>query len=227
MKKGFTLSEVLITLVVIGVVAAISIPLVYSDWQRERTLTQLKKSYSVFANAMDLAILREGAIDTWTINAHTTGSWEFVEKYVLPYVNIEKDCKATTTNECAFNYTYLSRKQSGALDSENYRFILLDGTLAAVKVLEYTENGEKKVKPILTVDINGAAPPNMYGRDIFVFEYHDDGKAGKLTAYKEPELTREQTYTDGDSACNRNSKGEYCAALLMKDGWHFTKNYPW
>lgn len=227
MKKGFTLSEVLITLVVIGIVAAITIPVVYGDWQKERTLATLKKSFSTFSNAMELAILQEGAFDTWTIHPYTTGSWEFVEKYVIPYVNIEKNCQATTTGECAFNYTYLSRKQSGTLDSDNYRFMLLDGTLAAIKTVKYTKDGVEKVKPILTVDINGAAKPNMYGRDIFMFEYYDDGAAGKLVPYGEPELTREQTYSSGDSACNRNSKGEYCAALLMKDGWHFSKNYPW
>ena len=227
MKKAFTLSEVLITLVVIGVVAAITLPTVFADWQKERTLSALKKTYSFFSNAMQLAIMKEGPIDTWKIKTYATGAWEYTETYVLPYVSIAKNCNVETTPECEFKYTYLSRETSGSLDSNNYRFVLTDGTLAAIKTEEYTEEGVKKVKPVLTVDINGASAPNMYGRDIFVFEYYDDKLSGKLVPYNEPNLTREQTYTSGKSACNKKSSGEYCSALIMKDNWHFTKNYPW
>ena len=96
MKKAFTLSEVLITLVVIGVVAAITLPTVFGDWQKERTLSALKKTYSVFSNAMQLAIMKEGPIDTWKIKTYATGAWEFTEMYVLPYVSVAKNCNVET-----------------------------------------------------------------------------------------------------------------------------------
>ncbi len=229
MKKGFTLSEVLITLVVIGVVAAITIPTVLGDWQKERTLTALKKTYSTFSNAMELAILKEGPFDTWNIKTHVTGAWSFAEKYILPYVSTSKNCKIDTNEGCEFKFKYidLSRRNSGELNAGYFRFMTLDGVLVAIKIEEYTKDGVEKLRPSLIVDINGSAPPNMYGRDIFMFEYYDDGASGKFVAYNEPNLTREQTYTSGDSACNRQSKGEYCAALIMKDNWHLSKNYPW
>lgn len=227
MKKGFTLSETLITLVVIGIVAAITVPVIHSNWQKERTLSALKKSYSVFANATQLAISSEGPMKSWEIQTAATGAWSFVETYILPFVNIQHNCDVETTGACEFKYTTLNRQQTGILDSSNYRFSLMDGTRAAVRVTRYTENGKEKIKPILTVDINGDASPNMYGRDIFVFEYYDDGNSGKLVAYKEPELTREQVHNSDENACNRNAKGEYCAAMIMKDGWKFEDDYPW
>ena len=47
-KKGFTLAEVLITLAIIGVVAAIAIPSVISNTQQQEFKTGLKKSSFCF-----------------------------------------------------------------------------------------------------------------------------------------------------------------------------------
>ena len=43
MKKGFTLAEVLITLGIIGVVAAATIPSLITAYQKRATESQLKK----------------------------------------------------------------------------------------------------------------------------------------------------------------------------------------
>jgi prepilin-type N-terminal cleavage/methylation domain-containing protein len=45
-KLAFTLSEVLITLGIIGVVAAMSIPTLITSVQKIRTATELKKSFA-------------------------------------------------------------------------------------------------------------------------------------------------------------------------------------
>jgi len=47
MKKGFTLAEVLITLGIIGVVAAMTIPTLMTKYAKQRTETQLVKFYSM------------------------------------------------------------------------------------------------------------------------------------------------------------------------------------
>ena len=51
MKRGFTLAEVLITLGIIGAVAAITIPNLMTHFQQEQTVTKLKKAYSVINQA--------------------------------------------------------------------------------------------------------------------------------------------------------------------------------
>ena len=45
-KKGFTLAEVLITFGIIGVVAAITMPMLITHYQKQATVNQLKKAYS-------------------------------------------------------------------------------------------------------------------------------------------------------------------------------------
>ena len=57
---AFTLAEVLITLGVIGVVAALTIPNVIAKYQEMAAVVRLKKSYSVVTNAINRAMAEEG-----------------------------------------------------------------------------------------------------------------------------------------------------------------------
>ena len=47
MKKGFTLAEVLITLGIIGVVAALTLPSLIQNYKEKATVTAVKESYSI------------------------------------------------------------------------------------------------------------------------------------------------------------------------------------
>ena len=46
-KQGFTLAEVLITLEIIGIIAAMTIPKLVSYYEKKVTLSKLKKVYTV------------------------------------------------------------------------------------------------------------------------------------------------------------------------------------
>lgn len=63
--KGFTLAEVLITLGIIGVVAAITIPSLISNYQKKSTVTQLKKTYATISNAIRLSEDENGELSGW------------------------------------------------------------------------------------------------------------------------------------------------------------------
>ena len=62
MKKflAFTLSEVLITLGILGVVAALTVPDLVTSYQRKAQTVQLRKTISEIENALDLLITEEG-----------------------------------------------------------------------------------------------------------------------------------------------------------------------
>ena len=60
MKKGFTLAEVLITLAIIGVVAALTIPSVIVKTQQQEFKTGAKKAISVLSQAMQLTEVKDG-----------------------------------------------------------------------------------------------------------------------------------------------------------------------
>ncbi|MDR1168777.1 MAG: prepilin-type N-terminal cleavage/methylation domain-containing protein, partial [Heliobacteriaceae bacterium] len=51
-QKGFTLAEVLITLGIIGIIAALTMPALISDYKEKATVAKLKKVYSIFSQVM-------------------------------------------------------------------------------------------------------------------------------------------------------------------------------
>ena len=59
MKKAFTLSEVLITLGIIGVVAAITIPSLITKYQKKVIETTLKEDYSIMAQVNRMMIANQ------------------------------------------------------------------------------------------------------------------------------------------------------------------------
>ncbi len=223
MKKGFTLAEVLITLAIIGVVAALTIPSVIQNYKKIQTVTQLKKVYSALSNTTNLAILDHGPITSWEV-----GSWNgdasvaFADTYLIPYLKVSKNCGTEISANCGME----AYKLNGApyiFDRNFARFYLTDGTLIAL----ITINGEYKYA-VIYVDINGKKKPNTFGKDIFVFVYNIkyvvDGKFVPPGYLMHKDLLTLDSY---DDACNKNKSGWYCASLIMKDGWKMPDNYPW
>ncbi len=61
-QKGFTLAEVLITLGIIGVVAAMTLPTLISNYQKVVLKTQYKKGVSILANAIQMEMAKNETI---------------------------------------------------------------------------------------------------------------------------------------------------------------------
>lgn len=101
-KSAFTLAEVLITLGIIGVVAALTITSLVTRYQKKQTVVQLKKAYSRLLNAFETAEAEYGPISSWPetyINNtfeeyHGYENTTFVDKYLMPqlatiFLNVE------------------------------------------------------------------------------------------------------------------------------------------
>ncbi len=61
-KKAFTLAEVLITLAIIGVVAALTIPAIVKNYQKTQFKTQFKKIYTTMSAALNTTIANNGGV---------------------------------------------------------------------------------------------------------------------------------------------------------------------
>ncbi len=230
-NEGFTLSEVLITLAVIGIVAALTIPTVVRNYQKTQTITRLKKAYNALANTTNLAIAAEGPIEGW--EAEPGKSVEFANKYIIPYLKVAKNCGYQTTGDCAYNCTSLNGNVQN-IGGNHVRFFLNDGIFIALQVYGGTnEEGITRKRAIVYVDTNGQKKPNVLGKDIFVFLYYittTPGSSSDNGKFMPIGYGTKRTSLLGNtlvSACNKETEGMYCAALIMQDGWQIRDDYPW
>lgn len=99
-KKGFTLSEVLITLVIIGVVAAITIPVITVGHQQTETISKLKKALSVANQALQASTIDNGEVSAW-YNKSEIGLNKYMATYWHPYFRNIKICN--TWQECDYD----------------------------------------------------------------------------------------------------------------------------
>lgn len=122
MKKhnqfGFTLAEVLITLAIIGVVAAMTLPTLIQNKQDKELIVRTKKLYSDLSNALVLAQKDLDVIGDNSVLFNTTDSSYEVAKKLGSYLNAVKVCNNKNDNGCA-QYYYEVKYATLRLDANN------------------------------------------------------------------------------------------------------------
>lgn len=225
--NGFTLAEVLITLGVIGVVAALTIPAVITNYQKQETLSRLKKAYSIVQQAIKLSEVENESVTNWdnNLNGH-----DFFEKYIKKYVQYTQEITPAELWSMAprkflngSNYggtTYAS----GSTTATN--FILSDGSMITLNFV--TTDGIW-----VGIDTNGIKKPNQMGKDTFLFLFSSKhglqplGGAGTPDTWSYGTYSREKIMGSGSLSCSKTGTGYWCSALIMNDQWNIEKDYPW
>ncbi len=225
---GFTLAETLITLVIIGVVAALTVPTLIVKHQKEDTVTKLKKTYSTLSQAANRAIADNGPIRSWEVEEGQTK--EFVDKYIAPYLNVGKDCGYETTGDCHFEYAPMNNESNKTVfGNDYYKLILNDGIVLVFKTRTSLSRSNGKWIHILVsdvdIDLNGQKGPNVYGKDIFNYVYWIKAENNLTTITPNGGFgDREYFKTIG---CSKEGYGDTCTGLIMADGWQIRDDYPW
>ncbi len=203
-KRAFTLAEVLITLVVIGVVAAITIPLLIQNHSKHAQYSGFMKSYNTITNMLELSKVRNGNPDDWN-----TEDIESARKnYIYPYLKYSEISDSSDQNS---SYSYDIKSLSGGLSTKLYQ-------LGFNKVIIFPDASILSVifddEGIVTFgfDINGPKGPNILGRDFFLMDYKKDNNG----------VWGFDMDSNGDYAaedCNTTSGlGQGCSTRLLKEG---------
>lgn len=181
MKKAFTLAEVLITLGIIGVIAAMTIPNLIQKSYEQQTITKLKETHSLISQAIRLASEEYGEPSGWGIIGNTEQTAITFMNNIKPYLKLATDCgtydkegKCITTG----NTYHMDKKTvwtSYSKAKNYYKFCLLNGSCLWFRSATQDEYiNSKGYIGSFFIDTNGRKPPNAWGWDTFTFTIHND-----------------------------------------------------
>lgn len=217
--RGFTLAEVLITLGIIGVVAAMTLPALVNRTQGKELETGLQKAYSTIQTALNKMNYDEGQI----VNNENYPVSKFMPVF-KKYFKIAKDCgntgcEAPGTSDTGMynhskNYKTYNNKDLQNAYLDDGQAIISDGMLILI------ENNNAGI--FVSVDVNGIyKKPNRWGHDLFTFQIMDSGKLLPMGA--EGTKYNSTDYCSATSSNRTNGIGCTYRALTEKD---YFKNLP-
>ena len=235
-KAAFTLAEVLITLGIIGVVAALTLPALLANQRKIEYASRLKKFNSTMSQAILMAQKDYGEPTNWDSPGEylvkdengapaldddgkeqyddvkgSQNSYNMVMKYIAPYIKYLKIEEYNPTE-----------KRTGIYFS--------DGSIAWVKTGACYD---------FKFDVNGNNRPNMEGYDRYLFSlcawdnWENSGEKytkffGKSNIYWGTLMEISKGRNDRQRALQLCKTTPYhCARLLELDGWEYKRDYPY
>lgn len=174
MKKAFTLAEVLIALVIIGVIAAITIPTIVADSQKQEKISRLKKVQTTLGGLILRSNVDNGPMNTWPMGGEIGDVREdYWNVYFRPYFSDVRLC--SNSFDCGYKYDLSFSKWQDVswqviTGTTRLLFILSDGTVIFYPISTTDKNGNPSYVEKVYVDINGPKEPNTYCKDVFPFK---------------------------------------------------------
>ncbi len=216
-KNAFTLAEVLITLGIIGIVAAMTLPVLVGHYKKKEYTARLKKFNSMMSQAIQLSEAVNGDAKYWT---HTNGAhadengnavydpvkgpkytYEFIMKYIVPYIK----------------YTRIEQSVIPDYTGETMVAIYFaDGSIAYTKSAGCID---------FNLDVNGTNKPNKMGYDTFTFVICP----WSSSYYFDHNLKKWGTLCDNPSRNDREAliQAKKCPSRILElSNWEFTDDYP-
>jgi prepilin-type N-terminal cleavage/methylation domain-containing protein len=171
-KKGFTLAEVLITLSIIGVVAALTIPTVTKNIEKAQCRAAFKKNYAAIAYAAGMIRTDNGDTLAGAFGDSSISDTPFRSEF-LKYLPSAKVCTEGTAGCWHGNNVvkYLSPVMGYACNGfDVYANVILSS--GALAVFEFdsptcTSGANNDLCGRIVIDVNGFKGPNVIGKDIF------------------------------------------------------------
>lgn len=207
MKKGFTLAEVLITLVIIGVVASMTIPTLMNSTQGTEYKTGFKKAMSTLNQAFSLNYAITATLPGEDDYASNKGMLDYFFKKRLSVISTATSTSAFATGDGVSITASNDNNVFYTSDGMRYVFNLDNASGVADSA------GDKYYGTIL-VDVNGEKGPNTLTtdatnpKDTYVMTFYgtrvvagipskEDGASGAAKTIMMEKKVKESTKTSG------------------------------
>ena len=239
-RLGFTLAEVLITLGIVGVVAALTIPNLISNYKKLVVETQLKKTYTILNQVVKRSEADNGSALNWdwknTYNGKDADA--FFDKYFAPYLNLNGK-KSSFGNGRYFDiYANNSQVTSWSYNNgNNAQWRLLSDGSAVMFDLTARDN-------VFLGGFNVVLPASVkkkrlvMGRDVFLFTINYLSDKSAVTVFPQSwgnwncknvsdnKLQFNQRCNGDNNSGDGIAAATYCSVILYCNGWKVPDDYP-
>lgn len=251
--NAFTLAEVLITLAIIGVIAALTLPTLITNYQKNQYAISFKKSYTILSQFFKQYLADEGVSDLSQTSLFSSDyNYPKLDTILKKYFRITKLCtgynldRACTIRENHLDFETYSPSDEFSSASDIYT---ADGM-----AFSFTLQSMDSCKPdysmpinlkgqclIVSIDTNGPKSPNIFGRDFFyqlivapdgnvyfngsreVAQYWRYIYTGDTDGWEIYYWANSNTYCGLPGNPSLQNAKGYCEARIRDEGW--TMNY--
>ncbi len=230
-KAAFTLAEVLITLGIIGVVAAMTMPVLIQNHRNTVVETRLKKFYSAINQAVTMAENDYGEKNYWYADLQgaqtddegnlipdSSESLKWFNKYLAPYMAIIKTEELSDGTFIVYFPDGSALKQYQQATTRDWFFY---PSKAKDCIGQYGDRGGSGICAfafIFNLNVQDNNPDNIYWR----YHYNKGFEPWMYNWDGTRESLLNGCKTEVDPSLDRN----FCTALIRYDGWKITKDYP-
>lgn len=222
MKKifwsGFTLSEALVALAIVGIVVALTVPNVINNYQKKSFAIAAKKNYLNIQESLirlQTENYRNKSIFGTTLQKQDGQELtDNVGKFLIENFRINDDCGETAQPCFAPTYRAIDSSSETAFSCDGYSVSLSNG--ASVCMIPASIS---PINPVTVyLDTNGPDTPNIGGRDMFTFNIYEDFSIDEVspTEIKNATVNRNTLF---DNNCKTSSVGKGCFNKLIIDKW--------
>ena len=237
-KSGFTLAEVLVTLGIIGVVSAMTVPTLMQSHQRKTYVTQLHKVYNEFQQATTEQITERHAMNLTESGVRSTANLAtFIQEHfrTVKQSTNHLDCMG---NETGNNFTNMNGSAATISGNDWQCYVLASGSAICGRyqvsvasrpgengAIELNANHIPDLIGDLIIDVNGKQGPNVVGRDVFIAGIYKDGSLNsanpKLLEVPRPGESVPTNLSKCQSATSiaRQTDAAYCFHELLQNNW--------
>ena len=214
-KIAFTLAEVLITLGIIGVVAAMTMPALIQRQNEKATVVKLKKAYSVLENAYRLAKEENGDFSGWISGNDKIEDTRVLAETFKKYLKVSQDCGFNSGCLPSGYVKHLDGTDYVDYDSRDneYRMVLADGTalMFHLETNDYLTCKKDEHCGSIKVFTGNKKSGYKWGKDFFILDFTHNRII--------PQGHYEDRYRPFEQYCNitdhRRENGTGCAAWVI------------
>lgn len=222
MKKAFTLAEVLITLGIIGIIAALTIPNIIAGYRKKVVETRLAKLYSSINQAIKMSETKNEDCRYWEwgdTNNHRDS--EFMEKWWKKYMNDYMPFVIYAKRD--------STESTSISGNGGYKVFFKDGSALRIEAIPGTyiwfvlypeaqlSNFSKGI-----LQNNNEKP----GKDYFSFLIFPQQKCQLITTYSNQDRNYQLKRCLEDYQKITSGLGTACSELILQNGWKIPDDYP-